>query len=138
MSKIKLYHYTSRLHIGRIMQEGLSRGEVPLSPTRGATAVWFTTDADPGTNKDHGLYSIVDKREMRITVELNRIDPNLWKWTEYAGTHNIPEFWRAAMDRAGGGKAKTWWLYFGIIPPQDFVAVEQSQYEKVDMSDKAV
>ncbi len=64
-----LYHYTAREYLERIRREGLTTGEVPLSPSHILNGVWFTTDPDPG---GHGLTGILNKRAVRITVKIRQ------------------------------------------------------------------
>jgi hypothetical protein len=47
-----LYHFTARELLPGIARDGLSRGQVPLSPRQAINAVWLTTDGDPS---GHGL-----------------------------------------------------------------------------------
>jgi hypothetical protein len=47
-----LYHFTGLEYLDAIMEDGLSKGDVPTSATEGKTGVWFTTDQDPA---GHGL-----------------------------------------------------------------------------------
>lgn len=144
------YHFTSRLHVGEIMRSGLSRGAVHLARDRLLNAVWLTTD--PGPN-GHGLeaggafMSEIERREaqewsgtmlppgsrfpknadVRIAVDLGEQDPNLHERLPWARRRIEPE-WLASLHPVALGnlkKAKSWRLYFGVIAPQEFVAVEE-------------
>ena len=51
------YHYTAAEYLERIMREGLTKGDVPMSNSgkyqaEGVNAVWFTTS---GSAAGHGL-----------------------------------------------------------------------------------
>ena len=46
------YHFTAREYLPRIAQEGLRKGEVPLTAKLVRNGVWLTTDPDP---TGHGL-----------------------------------------------------------------------------------
>ena len=144
-----LYHFTSRDLVRSIRQNGLSRGVVHLSAKEQANAVWLTTD--PGPN-GHGLewggdfMSDLDRREagfwsgkippvgarfpkegsVRITVDLPTGDRDLHEWLPWA-RRRLTQDWLAHLHPVAGGnlkKAKTWRLYFGVIPASAFVAVD--------------
>lgn len=145
-----LYHYTAHNRLPSIMEEGLRLGDVPVNgPTAaGLNAVWLTTDRD---SDGHGLGAGAreltenerrfmlqwkgemppegarwdNKRAVRITVKLSSSDRNLKDWLPWARKRLAPE-WLAQLTGAAGGqrKAKTWKLYFGVIPPSAFVAVD--------------
>lgn len=120
---MKLYHYTSNFHIEAIMQNGLSRGDVPITPTGlGENAVWFSTSPEP-TEQGWVEGSIVDKTQIRITVNIPLSHPNLKKWTKYAAKRLDPE-WRSVLNHYGGGTEKQWYIYFGVVPPAQFVSID--------------
>jgi hypothetical protein len=145
-----LYHFTTRDHVRSILQSGLTRGAVHTSAATQLNAVWLTTDPGPD---GHGLewgadfMSDLDRREakhwsgklpppgarfpkeasVRITVALEAGDRNLHEWLPWARRQLKPD-WMAYLHPVAGGnlrKAKTWRLYFGIIPPAAFAAVEE-------------
>jgi hypothetical protein len=144
------YHFTSRIHLGEIMRGGLSRGGVHVARDRLLNAVWLTTD--PG-DQGHGLewggafMSELERREaqewsgtelphgarfpknadVRISVDVEEGDANLHEWLPWARRRIEPD-WLAFLHPVALGnlnKAKSWRLYFGVIPPQSFVAVEE-------------
>jgi len=145
-----LYHFTSREHLRGILASGLGRGIVHVARDRRLNGVWLTTDGGPS---GHGLEAggafmsdaeRVEAREwsgtlppsgarfpkqadLRITVQLDPRDHNLHEWLPWARRNIDPE-WLATLHPVIGGnlkKAKGWRLYFGIIPPEAFVAVEE-------------
>jgi len=145
-----LYHFTSRAHLPAIEQKGLAFGVVHVSASERRNAVWLTTD--PGAN-GHGLeaggafMSDAERREarewsgvmpppgarfpknadVRISVELEPNDPHLHEWLPWARRHLDPD-WMAHLHPIASGtlkKAKTWRLYFGLIPPTAFVALDE-------------
>ncbi|MGA1852636.1 hypothetical protein VH570_17525 [Sphingobium sp. HT1-2] len=142
-----LYHYTSASRIASIYESGLNKGEVPLTQNTALNGVWLTTDSSPS---GHGLgearlfteaerLSVFqrtgmmppqdqhwdNKREVRITIKLPSNNPNLSRWSKW-GRKNLERNWYDALSVAGGGeqKAKTWWVYWGVITPDMFVAVD--------------
>ncbi|HEX6010373.1 MAG TPA: hypothetical protein VFY87_00940 [Geminicoccaceae bacterium] len=44
--------------------------------------------------------------------------PTLVRWCEW-GARNLAPDWYRRLNKAGGGKADTWYLYFGTIPPEN-------------------
>jgi hypothetical protein len=63
---------------------------------------------------------------VRITVELDPRNPNLHEWLPWARRCISPE-WMAQLHPIAGGnmqKAKTWRLFFGVIPAAAFLAVD--------------
>lgn len=142
---MRLYHFTCAEHLPAILRDGLSIGEVPLSLAPGKTrcknAVWFTTSPDPS---GHGLEAegreatrqekIImgwnpkkpvwwpNKQAIRITVDLPGDDPRLKRWSIWS-QRRISTSVREGLMRAGGGKAATWYLYFGTVMPSAFVDV---------------
>jgi len=53
-----------------------------------------------------------DKRLVRIKVRISSRDPNLKHWPRWAKKRLQPD-WYEALNQTGGGKAETWYLYFG-------------------------
>jgi hypothetical protein len=140
-----LYHFTALEYLDAIKADGLTKGEVPVSPTDLLNAVWLTTDPSP---KGHGLTDgrplteqerfveyqrrgfmppegarFPNNRAVRIAVLIPSSDRNLYHWPKW-GRKRIAPDWYKRMDRVGGGKSKTWWIYFGVIPPRSFREIE--------------
>ena len=142
-----LYHFTASEYLDSIMAEGLTRGEVPLSATNFMNAVNLTSSPD---SAGHGLSDsreftpeerdwarrmndgrlpdgplrFLNKKAVRITVKIPRDDRNLVAWPKWARKHLAAD-WYATLNKAAGGKANTWFLYWGVIPPTWFVKVEK-------------
>ena len=143
-----LYHFTCHEYMERISREGLNRGDVPLrriAPLYETNAVWLTdisqpegcglSDAREFTEEDRLQYFKVfgellppnsvypDKKAVRITVVIPSSDRRLKRWLNYGRKHCEPGFYDELV-RADGRTHKHWWLYFGIIPPDQFRAVD--------------
>jgi hypothetical protein len=139
------YHFTAREYLDAIQGEGLTKGDVPLTATTGVNAVWLTTDKNPA---GHGLsdggeltcemrvayqkcFGVMpregdrfpNKRAVRITVLVSSTDRNLYHWPKWGRKRLHPQYYEV-LNKTGGGKTKTWWLYFGTIPPSCFHSVE--------------
>jgi hypothetical protein len=140
-----LYHFTALEYLDAIKAEGLIKGEVPVSPTELLNAVWLTTDPSP---KGHGLIDgrlltaqerfaeyqrcgfmppagarFPNKRAVRIAILIPSSDRNLYHWPKWGRKRMTPDCYER-MDRVGGGKSKTWWIYFGVILPRSFRTIE--------------
>ena len=127
-----LYHFTAPAHLAEILQQGLSLGDVPTSEADGVNAVWLTTDPGPAGHgldipgdtlrEEEQLYlerhgkmppaGRYDKRLVRIKVRISSRDPNLKHWPRWAKKRLQPD-WYETLNQTGGGKAETWYLYFG-------------------------
>ncbi len=140
------HHYTSHLALRSILRDGLDRGEAPLAPDRWLKAVNLTTSRSP---HGHGLDAAgfvwtkeasdkvhaatgqrippgtvnLNKRAVRIDVRIPMSDRRLQKWVPWARKRLDPAFFDMMVRGGGGGmaSAKTWWLYWGVIPPDAFV-----------------
>lgn len=136
-----LYHFTAAEYLDSIREHGLVRGEVPISATDLLNAVWLTTDRSPS---GHGLTDgreltdqekllkkldpalparFPDKRAVRITLRIPSTDRNLRHWPAW-GKKRLESGWYQTLSRIGGGKDRSWWLYWGVIPPERFDKVE--------------
>lgn len=119
---MKLYHYTSLLHVKPIIEYGgLWKGDIPLTSDvsrygKEGHAVWFTT-CDYANPHEHGLRTPgIDKSEIRFTADLDPNDPRLFKWSEYARLNKVEENWFKVLD---DGFADTWWLFISPISLHD-------------------
>jgi hypothetical protein len=144
---VKLYHFTALEYLGSILDEGLTRGDVPLSPTRRKTAIWLTRNPDPDTQAWTGdprrerkpyarlldfapslrrLPRFVDKRAVMLAVEVPDGDGKLVGWLCFAAQRGIDRRWVETVARARGGKmsnALDWYIYRGAIPREWIVDV---------------
>jgi hypothetical protein len=149
---MKLYHFTHEDALPSILEEGLNRGEVPLTPTKVENAVWLTTDPSPG---GHGVFAhggiivtreialmlasqgltarvgdtlpYADKQKIRIKVEFQTSRTRgLMKWIDFAKKRKIESDWLRSLYKGAGDHPKphTWWLWFGTLSPELFQAIE--------------
>ena len=129
-----LYHFTSRWVLPRIMREGIVRGDVPIDPGDtgkpegglGFNAPWFTGAPEWDEQKEWTAFSILDKQEVRLTVEVEESDPNLLSWAQIAEKYRIPAYWQEAL-RTNPRKHVDWFIYLGGVHP--------SKIKKVDVRD---
>jgi hypothetical protein len=134
--KLTLYHFTSTTHLPFILKEGLTKGDVPVSPFTGFNGVWFTTcrtiDSQAGM-----LRCGVDKTQVRITAEIAESNKNLVKWSVLATVLNIDRDWYRILDKTGGYGSNTWYVYTDVLSPDMFKKVEyristSSPYQEFD------
>src|SRR5262249_54263856 len=71
--------------------------------------------------QDGGL--IANKRAVRITVTIPRSDRKLVRWIEWGSKHCEPAMFDH-LNRTGGGKCESWYVYFGRVRPKQFSDVE--------------
>ena len=144
-----LYHFTSRERVSGIRTGGLRLGTVPVSATKALQAVWLTSRGDDGA---HGLEAggplmseeqrhetfqwtgdrpppgarLPKEASVRITVDIHSNDRDLHEWLPWARQHVAPDT-MALLHPVGSSlhKAKSWRLYFGWIPPERFVTIEE-------------
>lgn len=139
------FHFTSHFHLRTILTEGLTKGEVPMSATHCLNAVWLTSDKSADghglssgeeitlTPMQKRMFGIADdvpdtlktenKRAVRISVKVPRGDRHIEPWLHFARRRLEPK-WLDALHKTGGNKERTWFLYWGEIPPSWFLAVD--------------
>jgi hypothetical protein len=146
-----LYHFTAEEFLESLKREGLTRGDVPTSPSTGRNGVWLTSlrathdhGQGDGTRStivtptlrlqipscrylpDGDVLQDLDKLAIRIAVRIPRCDRKLVKWSTWA-PGRLEVNWLATLNRLGGGPAiaNTWYIYWGVIPPDWFVKIDQ-------------
>jgi hypothetical protein len=133
-----LYHYTGHVFLPSIQEQGLSRGTVLISLRDRMNAVWLTSDptaADHGlaldpeicdelSRKAGGKARMTNKLAVRISVKIPANDQRLVYWPKWAKKRVHPVFYDV-LAKTGGNMENTWWLYWGIIPPSWFVAIDE-------------
>ncbi|MGO1284677.1 MAG: hypothetical protein ACTHWV_00005 [Brachybacterium sp.] len=119
MATVTLYHFTSAEHIGRILEaRELRTTESNISFKRehaGPAVVWLTThtDASAGLGLTSPHVEVVDKSEVRVTVEIDK--RNAHKWREWARRHgSSPETIQRIAETGGG--AASWRVTTRPIP----------------------
>jgi hypothetical protein len=119
---LKLYHYTSRMHLPRILAARfLEVTESNLDWHRqhaGPDVVWLTNQADLYTRDAPwaGRGQIgVDKLEIRFTVDV----PDAVPWERWQRQHKMKRQWYVAFVRAGGDSS-TWFVVEHRIPREQW------------------
>jgi hypothetical protein len=141
----KFYHFTAKEYVPSILATGLTKGDVPTGLTTGKNAVWLTTTSDPEgnglyvggmmTDEDriihHRLFGVMpppgarypNKLAVRITIDEVPDSSLLRRWKRWGPANCTPDM-LDRLHRANGANHRTWWLYFGTIPPESFSSVE--------------
>lgn len=143
------FHYTSRHHLGRILENGISRGKVQCTWQTTSDAVWITLDGNPNRQTwDAGVERRMtaderrrlmaldriwipensfwpNKREYRLTLRVPANDPHLIRYVDYAREHVCPSVDRRIRKTAPGCNPRDWHLYLGTIPTEWIIAVDR-------------
>lgn len=119
----RLYHFTSPERLPFILEQGILRGDVPLSPTTGFNSPWLTDD-EGWSRQGWGWGSVEDKGAVRLTVLVPEDDPALIRWRDLATREGVEPRWYETLDRVAHRGSPHWWVYLGRIPPEWIVAVD--------------
>lgn len=130
---MKLFHFTYLLNLPDIMREGISRGEVPVSPQLAycdrPQAANLTKDGNPA-NQHWRNGSSMNKVAIRLTVEVPRTDLLTFKEAEERFT--IPPAWSATLGSLT--QRRKWYFALGGVRPDQIQAVERlvnGQYRRL-------
>tara|TARA_Y100000310_G_scaffold283746_1_gene305970 strand:- start:204 stop:1319 length:1116 start_codon:yes stop_codon:yes gene_type:complete len=134
-----LYHFTSAIHLPVVLEYGIERGDVCLTPgdeLKNYNAPWLTSNPsfhEQGwaEHPDGSSNSTFDKRAVRLTVSIPEGDSSLSTWEEVCEREGVPDFWRKAMNATGGKGDTDWFVYNARIPRSWINAVEYR--EKVSL-----
>jgi hypothetical protein len=66
---------------------------------------------------------MVNKLAVRIRVKIPPNDTRLVYWPKWAKRRLAPYFYDV-VAQTGGNMDKTWWLYWGVIPPAWFISID--------------
>jgi hypothetical protein len=124
-----LYHFTTIEFLGPDPKPGevelnreLSIGEVILRGGSLSNAVWLTSDPDPGGGGPH--------RCLRIKVVVPSTDRKLVNWHKWARREYGADGFARSLAAVPIGademrrRTRSWWMYWGTIPPGRFVDAE--------------
>lgn len=127
-----LYHFTSKYPLPFILDEGLTRGDVPISKNESTQAVNLTTESRAHHQKHNktsyflfmGKKHKLDKTEIRITVEIPEIEPLLIHWPDFTKKMNMESAWLQHLHRPTNDNGEAWYLLFKSISPDQFAKIE--------------
>jgi hypothetical protein len=135
-----LYHFTTLIYLESIEREGITRGEIPITPEELENGVWLSSNKSGGSTgcqggaRRGGDGYIPDKTAARLTVEIPDEDELLKRWPVWAKERRVATSWYKKLDRAGNGGSLTWYVYLGKIPPEWIVKVERLRPATLDES----
>lgn len=122
---MKLHHFTSAMHFRLIRAAGsIHTTESNLNMLgEGPRVVWLSDSDNRELQGGWSSGSVLDKTDMRISVEVPDNEAHPWK--EWARARNIEWWWEEALIRAGGGEdaAKTWYVIERDIPRAEWRAI---------------
>ncbi len=120
---MQLYHFTSLIHLPKIMRSDLSRGEVPIGPfprRRLPTAVNLTSNGSGKANADWNRGNLIDKTRVRLTVDLP--DDQVTTFGQVRRRFKISRDWVRRL--APGQEYRNWYFAFGGVPLEKVLKVE--------------
>ena len=112
-----MYHFTSREQLLLIHKDQkILKGDVPLTPQGGYNAPWLTVDGEWGNQG--WAKSVLDKRAVRLTVQVPPDHPLLHHWHDICREHKVDDFWRQALAKIDGVPMEdvNWYVFHGAIP----------------------
>jgi hypothetical protein len=143
---MKLYHFTRKSYLPSIAEHGLWKGDMIIDANTGINAVNLTTSKSPeghgleiGPDIDevfidgHLLY--LSKKRIRFEVTIPSTDRNLIKYSKWAKKYMTDDEIREHFDKIYA--TKTWWIYFGIIPPEALRCYEMKEQRYIDFVEEA-
>jgi hypothetical protein len=80
--------------------------------------VWLTTRPSPHGNGLEG--ASIDKKAVRVEVKIPTTDRRLVRWKKWALKRCTAETYHKFSTWDGSAD---WWVYFGVIPPSEFITV---------------
>lgn len=119
-----LYHFTCLLHLPGILREGITQGEVPVSPDRRLNGPNLTTSGNPQAQR-WAAGSAGDKTRVRLTVHVPEGDGRLESWQGICRRLRVERRLQRWLDPTG--QAKFWFIYWGVIPTEWIKVVELRQ-----------
>lgn len=118
----RMYHFTSMSVLPAILQSGIAKGDVPITPQGGFNAPWFTLD--PAWEcQGWATGSVLDKSEVRIAVDLP-VCPLLRHWPELANAEHMDPTWYHMLNYMGSpekrvlGNPDNWYVFMGRVSPK--------------------
>ena len=123
---MKLYHYTSILHLIKILEEGYlktteSNADSIIEHAK-ADVVWLTSNKNPLSEKSiENMY--IDKKQVKFTVNMNAV-----QYLQWAKNNNVDEEVVGMLNYAGGGQSKKWFVTEEPIYKSRWLQIELYDY----------
>lgn len=122
---MKLYHFTSPVHIKGCLKEGITKGSIPLI-IQGKIALatgwqWLTSNPEFKQEWTNGEYSTLpyDRTAFRLTVNIPKTAKDkLFRWMDVCKKLPI------IKEMNDFGDPENWWVFKGRIKPSWIKKVE--------------
>ena len=113
---MKLAHYTQILSLAGIVRDGISNGEVSVTPAHIVNFPWFTSEFSQDAQEDW-VCDNRGKRTLRLEVEFRENDERLVRWRDYARRLRLRDDWYEKMTGPRVAiNGRTWFVYCGVVP----------------------
>jgi hypothetical protein len=111
-----LAHYTSIFSLGGIVQDGISIGEVPVTPIHVVNFPWFTSEFSQDGQEDW-VGRCRSKLDLRLEVEFRDNDQRLVRWREYAKRLRVRDDCYEKLTKPRMAiNGRNWFVYRGVVP----------------------
>ena len=118
---MKLYHFTAAFRLPAILEQGITKGDVPLenmSYAESPEAANLTRDMRPEVQNWTGKNGY--KKQIRLTVEIDRDELN--SFNRIAKKHRMSRQWLKALDPFN--QRHDWFFAFDGVSPEQITKVE--------------
>lgn len=119
---MRLYHFTALIHLPRILREGITRGEVPVSPNTPVTQLCapnLTTNPNPVDQ--HWCFGCpINKTKIRLTVDV--ADEKLTSFRQVKEKYKMKASWIKILDCSY--ERRHWYFAFGGVPVEQITKIE--------------
>lgn len=113
---MRLAHFTRIFSLAGIVREGISKGEVAISPVYVINFPWFTSEFSQEAQVDWVSYTS-DKTALRLEVEFGEQDDRLVLWRDYAKRLGVREDWYRSLTAPNLKRnERSWRVYRGVVP----------------------
>jgi hypothetical protein len=113
---MKLAHYTHIMPLPRIVQDGIAKGEVTITPIHVLNFPWFTSEFSQDAQEDWVRFT-PSKRTLRLEVEFPEDDERLVRWRDYAKRLRLrADLYERMTGPNTGRNGRTWFVYRGVVP----------------------
>lgn len=128
MKAIKLYHFTAARFVHGVLEEGLTKGSIPvrLDPPKVRYGYQWLTRSEEFDQSWNTMTSLdYDRTAYRLTVEIPSLAQHkLIDWHRHC-RRLVPS--HVARMLNAKGNPKDWVLYNGVIQPQWIVGVDAKE-----------
>jgi hypothetical protein len=121
---MKLYHFTSNLHLWSVLKNGLISGVIPTNVISGVVSFeincqWLTKNGCFNQSWNESTTLSYNRTANRLTIEIPlAYTVNLIKWTDYCKTPTNNAQKETFRILNSDGDPENWYIYKGHIPPE--------------------